>query len=498
MKIRKSLMTAPAVAVLVAGLGAAPQAMALSGLLYSLLPPLPDAPGVPLPLDNLPSIPNLPKGAIPNFVLQLPLPIPNIPLPALPIPPVPERNTIASCGPAADLTKALVVTQHNLQPNNQVHAFSRNADGSLCDAGVFNTGGGSDLCGIVCSSQDSVVVSQGYVLVANAGSAAGPLGNGSVSVMKIEPDKLTLVEVVDSGGPNPRSVSVDGALAYVANGGVYQGLLGPAISVIPANIQGYRFDASTGKLSAIAGAKVNTLDAAADPGQIGIMADHAHVVMSARRTTNAFTSGAEPTNIEVFALNAAGAPVSDRQYDVGVTTPFGFRTAGNNVYLSMGGPTQTPNLGASGAYQINADSSVTALTPAVHDEGTDTCWNAISKQTAQPYFYTSAFFDSQMGRWLINADGSMTLLNAREASSNANGDFNYVVGEGGIDMQIAQNSAPGAEFVYVNNDPVPPPIGLPSESLVGFRVNAADGTLTRISHAVARGLPNSGFGLWAL
>jgi len=498
MKIRKSLVTAPAIAALVAGLGAAPQAMALSGLLYTLLPPFPDLPAVPLPLDSLPSIPALPKGAIPNFVLQLPLPIPNIPLPALPIPPNGERNTISACGPAADLTKAMVVVQHNLQPNNQVHAFSRNADGSLCDAGVFNTGGASDLCGIVCSSQDSVVVSQGYVLVANPGSAAGPLGNGSVSVMKIEPDKLTLVENVDSGGPNPRTVSVNGDLAYVANGGVYQGLLGPAISIIPATIQGFRFDASTGKLSALAGGKANTLDPASDPGQVGIMADRAHVVVSNRRTTNAFTSGAEPSNIEVFALNAAGVPVNDRQYDVGVTTPFGFRTAGSNIYLSMGGPTQTPNLGASGAFQINADSSVTPLTPATHDEGTDTCWNAISKQTPQPYFYTSAFFDSQMGRWVINADGSMTLLNAREASSNANGDFNYVVGEGGIDMQVAQNSAPGAEFVYVNNDPAPPPIGIPVESLVGFRINPADGTLTRISHAVARGLPSSGFGLWAL
>jgi hypothetical protein len=172
--------------------------------------------------------------------------------------------------------------------------------------------------------------------------------------------------------------------------------------------------------------------------------------------------------------------------------------AGSNVYLSMGGPTQTPNLGASGAYQINADSSVTALTPAVHDEGTDTCWNAISKQTAQPYFYTSAFFDSQMGRWLINADGSMVLLNAREASSSPSGQFNYLADEGGIDMQVAQNSAPGAEFLYVNNNPAPPAVGLPVESLVGFRINAADGTLTRISHAVARGLPNSGFGMWAL
>jgi hypothetical protein len=210
----------------------------------------------------------------------------------------------------------MAVVQHNLLPNNALHVFSRNADGSLCDAGVFNTGGASDVCGIVCSSQDSTVVSQGYVLAVNSGSNAGPLGNGSVSVFKIEPDKLTLVDNVDSGGPNPRTISVDGALAYVANGGVYQGLLGPAISIIPANIQGFRFDASTGRLSPIAGAKANTLDPASDPGQIGIMADHTHVVVSNRRTTNALTSGAEPSNIEVFALNGSGVPVNDRQYDV--------------------------------------------------------------------------------------------------------------------------------------------------------------------------------------
>ena len=61
------------------------------------------------------------------------------------------------------------------------------------------------------------------------------------------------------------------------------------------------------------------------------------VVGPPRSGTSAVASGAEPTNIEVFTLNPEGVPSNDRQYDVGVTNPFGFRVIGENIYLSMGG-----------------------------------------------------------------------------------------------------------------------------------------------------------------
>jgi hypothetical protein len=284
-------------------------------------------------------------------------------------------------------------------------------------------------------------------------------------------------------------------LVYVVNGGVYQGLLGPAISIVPQTIQGYRFNAATGDLTALAGSNARTLDAAGDSAQIQFTGDGQHLVLSNRRTTNALTSGAEPDNIEVVSLGANGTPVRVQQHDVGGDTPFGFRVVDNRVYLSFGGAAQQPNQGGSGAFEIGADGGMKTLTAYTRDQGTDTCWNAISRKTDKPYFYTSAFFDSAIAKWEIQADGSMVLLNREESSSASSGNTNYVADEGGLDMTITQNGT--AEYIYVLNNPVPPSLGLPVVRMVGYRVGS-DGSLAKLGGSVADGLVNSGFGLWAL
>jgi 6-phosphogluconolactonase (cycloisomerase 2 family) len=388
-----------------------------------------------------------------------------------------------------------VFTLRNLIPNNQIEAYSRNEDGSVCRAGVYSTGGASDLNGIVASGQNAIIVDGGYVFVANPGSAQSPIGPASVSVLKIEKDKLILTDVESSNGPNARSITRHGDLVYVVNGGVYQGLLGPAISVIPQTIQGYRFDEAAGKLTAIPSSYTRTMDAAGDAAQIEFTGDGRHLVLSNRRTTNAFTSGAEPDNLEVVSLNADGVPARIQLHDTGGDTPFGFRVVDNRIYLSMGGATASPNQGGSGVYEITADGGMNTLTPYTHDQGTDTCWNAISRKTDQPYFYTSAFFDSQIGKWSINPDGGMTLLNANAGSSAASGQTNYIADEGGLDMSISVNGT--AEYLYVLNNPVPPPAGLPVVRLVAYKIGPT-GDLQQLGNSVAHGLVNSGFGLWAL
>src|ERR1043166_2608750 len=93
MKNRKQFIAA--VTTSVATLGATSSALALTGLLHSLLPALPDLPPFPPLLENAPGI-SLPDGAIPNFVLELPLPLPlqNIALPAPPLPRNPDKSTV--------------------------------------------------------------------------------------------------------------------------------------------------------------------------------------------------------------------------------------------------------------------------------------------------------------------------------------------------------------------------------------------------------------------
>lgn len=477
-------------------------AQAVTGFIHRLLPPMDTAgyglPNLPYPevLGDLPML-HLPDGFIPNGSFELPSP-PLLPLSNSLLPRNPESNTIAACGAGADLREGAVFSALNLQPNNQLIAFARDSNGMLCQAGVFDTGGAADPCGIPCSGQNGVISDEGYVFVVNPTNEENILyGNGTISVFRIERDHLVLTDVEDAGGPNTHSVTKHNDLLYVVNGGFYAGLLGPALSFIPQSVRGFRFDSTTGDLTFIPGTDTRTIDAAGDAGQIGFTGDGRNIVVSNRRTSLALTSGAEPDNIEVMTLGANGIPIRVQQHDVGGDTPFGFRMLGNRVYLSMGGAAQNPNNGSSGVFEIEPNGNMNVLTESTQDQGDDTCWNAITTTTTDgPYFFTSAYFDSALGRWKINDDGTMSLLDPVYDVTNIIGNDAWMFGQGGLDMSITAKPNP-TEFIYVLNNPIEPALGLPFVRMVGYEV-LPDGNLNRLGQDVVKGLPNSGWGLWAL
>ena len=99
---------------------------------------------------------------------------------------------------------------------NQVVAYDRAADGTLTQAGVYNTGGkGGVLEGAVTdhlASQGSLAYDAQHRLLfaVNAGS-------DTVSVFGVSGDQLSLRQVIDSGGSFPASVAVRSGLVFVLN-----------------------------------------------------------------------------------------------------------------------------------------------------------------------------------------------------------------------------------------------------------------------------------------
>ena len=108
---------------------------------------------------------------------------------------------------------------------NQIVAYARAADGTLTAANTYATGGlGGVLAGSVVdhlASQGSLVYDQRHALLyaVNAGS-------DTVSVFSVRGDRLSLIQVLGSGGTFPVSVAVHGDIIYVLNaenGGNVQG-----------------------------------------------------------------------------------------------------------------------------------------------------------------------------------------------------------------------------------------------------------------------------------
>lgn len=92
-----------------------------------------------------------------------------------------------------------VFVQTNDAASNQVVAFRTGEDDALSPLGTYETGGrGTGVPHL--PSQGSIVVAEGHLLVANAGS-------DDVSVFAIGADGLTFVDRAPAGA-SPRSVAV--------------------------------------------------------------------------------------------------------------------------------------------------------------------------------------------------------------------------------------------------------------------------------------------------
>jgi hypothetical protein len=136
--------------------------------------------------------------------------------------PVPPRSFHP---PAPPRSNHPVFVQTDNPAGNQIVAYDQAANGSLTQAGTYDTGGlGGVLEGSVVdhlASQGSLANDRdnGLLYAVNAGS-------NSVSVFSVFGDRLTLHQVISSGGAFPVSVAIDHGLVYVLNareGGSVQG-----------------------------------------------------------------------------------------------------------------------------------------------------------------------------------------------------------------------------------------------------------------------------------
>jgi 6-phosphogluconolactonase (cycloisomerase 2 family) len=98
-------------------------------------------------------------------------------------------------------------------PNgNEVAVYERAADGSLTFMATYPTGGLGSGAGL--GSQGAVVLRENgrRLFVVNAGS-------NQISVFAVQKDGLDLLDVVDSGGERPISLTLHGHFLYVLNAG---------------------------------------------------------------------------------------------------------------------------------------------------------------------------------------------------------------------------------------------------------------------------------------
>jgi 6-phosphogluconolactonase len=274
-----------------------------------------------------------------------------------------------------------IYVQTNDAERNEVVAFGRAGDGSLSPLGSFETGGRGNGTPHL-ASQSSLVLSGERLLVANAGS-------DDVTVFAVEDDGLRLEGRVPSGGFGPTSVAAHGELVYVLNNG-------------SAAIAGFRLGDSG--LEAIEGS-VRELQGDADPAQVAFSPDGRMLVVTERGTNS----------ISTFAVGDDGLADGPQTIASSGATPYGFGFAGDCLVVTeaFGG-----EIGAAAAssYRLEGGGLV-PVSESVRDTRSEVCWAAVSKDGR--FVYVTNFGDCTISSYAIGDDGSLELLEAVAASTNA-------------------------------------------------------------------------------
>jgi DNA-binding beta-propeller fold protein YncE len=330
-----------------------------------------------------------------------------------------------------------VFVQTDNTAGNRVVAYDRAADGTLRPAASYATGGRG---GILAGSVVDHTASQGSLAwdPAHARLYAVNAGSNTISVFGVRGDRLTLRQVLRSGGTFPVSVAVHGDLVYVLNalnGGDVQGFktLGSLLVPLPGSRRALGLDPA------------ETPQFTSTPGQVAFTPDGSQLIVTTKNNGN---------DIDVFGVGGAGwlsaHPVVNSEPG---TVPFAisFDTSGHLVIAEAG-------TNALATFALSSHGTVRLLNEAGTGQAA-TCWVT----PAGSYLFASNAGSANVSGFLSSAQGALTLLGSTgtdpgtvDAASAAGGRFLYVqtggngivdefaVGTGGSLTKIGAVTVPGA------------------------------------------------------
>jgi DNA-binding beta-propeller fold protein YncE len=305
-----------------------------------------------------------------------------------------------------------VVFIHANDPGgNSVIAFRRGDDGVLSRERSYATGGlGAEETGAPAdplASQRSMEYDEvaGRLYVVNAGS-------NTVSVFDVDGFRLRPVQVIESGGDFPVSVTAGDGLVYVLNAGGDGGISGfrsVAEGLVPlpdsTRTLGLGNDTPPYFLSS--------------PGQVGVVADGRALVVTTKSHDTLMT----------FPLDPDGGPAPEP-----VVTPSSGRVPFAFVVTPAGVVVVAEASGAVSSYRVEPDGRLTPVSASVPNGQQATCWIARAKS----HVYAVNAGSGTVSGYAVDAAGHLTLVGHGVAAD---------VGPGAIDVA----ATPDGSTLYVEN-----------------------------------------------
>ncbi|CAN5847795.1 hypothetical protein BH23ACT10_BH23ACT10_23900 [soil metagenome] len=397
---------------------------------------------------------------------------------------IPLGSTVANAQTAdgPSLTDGAVFAMSNARDGNVVVAYHRAADGTLTEAGRFDTDGAGSgsfedtANGLVLATTGGEISPNNLVEPTDGETQllfATNAGSNTVSVFRVDDDGLELVDVQDSGGEKPVSVTVNDGIVYVLNSGETNDDLFDADGNVIANcttgfrpsVSGFRLS-DDGELHAIRGSR-RRLSGESVSGCAQVSFNPAGTVLVATerlaqpRRLDQQRSDEERIDdegvIDTFAVNRRTGRLSRAHVqDATGQGPFGFTFAKNGnlltteqfdgpgpIGLGRGAATsyQFDDKGKHrfhrrGKYRSGRRGDLVATAPSLRNGGTDTCWFVATDDGALG-FTTSFFADGRISSYRLDDVGIVELIDPVATSDDAAADD---VAMGASDIALSGDS----------------------------------------------------------
>lgn len=319
-----------------------------------------------------------------------------------------------------------VFVMTNSASENEIIAYKRNIDGSLQEGHRFSTGGrGSGGVTDPLASQGSLTLTtdRAFLLSVNAGS-------GSISVFRVNGDKLSLVDRIPCGGSEPVAVAQHGSFVYVVNAGG------------TSNVVGFRLERN-GRLKQIAKSVAFLTVANSGAASLAFSPDGQFLLVTEKLTNR----------VDVFHVQQDGT--------LGTITPnpsvgpglFAVVFAPNGTAISSEtGPAGGSNASAISSYAVLANATLSPISSSVPTLGAATCWQAVTPDGR--FVYSSNSASATISGFAIARNGTLNALPGTVLANQVGGSTN-------LDLAISAdgkflytlNSGTGTVGIFgINND----------------------------------------------
>jgi 6-phosphogluconolactonase (cycloisomerase 2 family) len=311
------------------------------------------------------------------------------------------------------------------QVQNAVAVFSRTTDGHLTAAGEFPTGGAGDPVAIPPDPPVDPLASQG-ALVFGPGNQflfAVNAGSNEISVLSVGRSALHLVDVVNSGGARPISLTVHENLLYVLNENGTPNITGFIVG-------------DDGTLTPLAGSTRPLIGGmGADPAEVSFSADGTLLVVTEKLGNR----------LDTYTIDQNGLPSTPINNASSGMTPFGFSFNSDDFLIVSEAFGGAPNQSAVSSYGTDQTGVLSVITGSLQNNQTAACWVVIPNNGMRAIVSNTG--SGTISTYNINGSGMLTLANAvaanlgptsapRDMALSVNGRLLFVQTDGGQSVAV--------------------------------------------------------------